>query len=50
MPKSTLPPSCGGEKQEGTMRAVPVPAPPCPTAGPGHFLQGSGSLVALARG
>lgn len=48
MPKSTLPPSCGGEKQERTMRAVPVPAPPCPSAGPGHFLWGWGSLVALA--
>lgn len=48
MPKSTLPPSHGGEKQEGTVRAVPAPAPPCSTAGPGHFLQGSGSLVACA--
>ena len=48
MPKSTLPSSCGEEKQEGTMRAVPVPAPPCPTAGPGHFLQGSGFSVAHA--
>lgn len=47
MPKSTLPSSRGEEKQEGTMRAVPVPAPPCPTAGPGHFLQGSGSSQAL---
>lgn len=48
MPKSTSPSSCGEEKQEGTMRAVPAPAPPCPTAGPGHFLQGSGFLVACA--
>lgn len=30
------------------MRAGPVPAPPCPTAGPGHFLRGSGSSVACA--
>lgn len=48
MPKSTLPSSHGEEKQEGTMRAVPVPAPPCPTTEPGHFLQGSGSPVACA--
>lgn len=39
MPKSTFFSSCGEEKQEGTMRPVPVPAPPCPTVGPGHFLQ-----------
>lgn len=30
------------------MRAGPAPAPPCPTAGPGHFLQGLGSSVACA--
>lgn len=48
MPKSTLSSSRGEEKQEGTMRPVPVPAPPCPTVGPGHFLQGLGSLVARA--
>ena len=46
MPKSTLPSSRGEEKQEGTMRAVPVPAPPCPATGPGNFLQGWGSPVA----